>query len=73
MVILKMTYELVKSIKSKSMNNSNKVRDEELQSPESIHCNSETGDKKKSLVTHRETMNILLKFSTFNTSEQTLI
>lgn len=47
MVILKMTYELVKSIKSKSMNNSNKVRDEELQSPESIHCNSETGDKKK--------------------------
>lgn len=54
MVILKMTYELVKSIKSKSMNNSNKVRDEELQSPESIHCNSETGDKKKSSHSQRD-------------------
>lgn len=36
------------------MNNSNKVRDEELQSPESIHCNSETGDKKKSSHSQRD-------------------
>lgn len=33
------------------MNNSNKVRDEEL---ESIHCNSETGDKKKSSHSQRD-------------------
>ena len=69
---LKMRYELEKeNTKPKSMNSSNKVRDEELQPQESFTALVQQVTKKKS--THRRTVNISQQFSTFNLSEQTFL
>lgn len=46
MVILKMRYELEKeNTKPDSINNSSKIRDEELQSQESFHYNNAAVDQ----------------------------